>query len=213
MNVMKAIDIYGLGNDCNIYLIDDELLVDTGTGINFSAIKKEMQTKHDVSRIKTIVNTHCHFDHTGGNKKFRDWTGAVIAIHEKERTALETGVGTMAELFKESARTVTADKLLRNGHAIKTQNFYFHVIHTPGHTPGSICLYEKNYKMLISGDTVFDGGVGRTDFPGGNKGALINSLDKLAKYPINYLFPGHGAPKIGGVNFDIRQMLNFLSLE
>lgn len=213
MNIFKCIDIYGLGNDCNIYLIDGELLVDTGTGTNFPAVKKEIEEKHVVSKIISIVNTHCHFDHTGGNKKFRDWLGASIAIHEKDRKALETGFGTLAEMFKESARTVTADKALRHGSVIKTQNFSFHVIHTPGHTPGSICLYEKNHKILVSGDTVFDGAVGRTDFPGGDKGNLINSLDKLAKYPISYLFPGHGAPKVGGVNFNIKQLLNFLSIE
>lgn len=213
MNIFKLIDIYGLGNDSNIYLIDGELIVDTGTGVNFPAIKKEIAAKHDVSKIKFIVNTHCHFDHTGGNKKFRDWLDCPIAIHEKDRKALESGVGTVAELFKESARTVTADKALRNGSVIKTQNFTFHVIHTPGHTPGSICLYEKDYKILISGDTVFDGAVGRTDLPGGSKGAMMGSLSRLANYPADYLLPGHGAPKIGGVNFNIKQLSNFLSLE
>jgi glyoxylase-like metal-dependent hydrolase (beta-lactamase superfamily II) len=137
----------------------------------------------------------------------------MIFIHEKDRKALETGSGTMAELFKERARTVTADKALRHGSVIKTQNFSFRVIHTPGHTPGSICLYDKNYKILVSGDTLFDGAVGRTDFPGGDKGNLMNSLYKLANYPINYLLPGHGAIKVSGVNFNIKQLLNFLNTE
>ena len=213
MNVLKQIDVYGFGNDCNIYLIDGELIVDTGTGLNFHAIKEEILSKHDVSGIKAIANTHCHFDHTGGNKKFRDWLNCQIAIHEKDIKSMEAGVGTMAELFQETARTVTADRRLKNGSVIKTKNFSFQVIHTPGHTPGSICLYDKTYRIPISGDTVFDGAVGRTDFPGGNKGELINSLNKLSEYPISYLLPGHGVTRTNGVNFNIKQLLNFLTAE
>ncbi len=208
MNVLKLVDAYGLGNDCNIYLIDNELLVDTGTGLNFPAIRKELEAKHDVSKVNCIVNTHCHFDHTGGNKKFRDWFGCTLAIHEKDRAALETGAGTLARMFGENARTVTADKSLRNGSVIRTQNFSFQVVHTPGHTPGSICLYEKNFKILVSGDTLFDGAAGRTDMPGGDNISMANSLRKLDKLPISYLLPGHGQMKVGGVNFVIKQLLN-----
>ncbi len=210
MNILKCIDTYGLGNDCNIYLIDGELLVDTGTGLNFQEIKNDMRSKHDSIGVKCIVNTHCHFDHTGGNKKFRDWFGCVLAVHEKDKSALETGSGTLASMFGETARTVTADKTLRNGSIIKTKNFSFQVVHTPGHTPGSICLYEKNYRILVSGDTLFDGAAGRTDLPGGDKVSLVNSLKKLDMLPISYLLSGHGPIRVGGANFVIKQLLNSL---
>ncbi len=197
----------GVGFDCNVYLIDGELLVDTGTGIFFPELKEELELAYDINNIKTIVDTHCHFDHTGGNKKFRDWLKADIAIHENDKQSLETGVNTMADAFGEKARTVTVDRVLKNRDKIKTTNFNFEVIWTPGHTLGSICLYERKKKILISGDSLFADGVGRTDFPNSDSGKLYNSLKKLSELPITYLLPGHGMPKIGGVNFMIRQFI------
>jgi glyoxylase-like metal-dependent hydrolase (beta-lactamase superfamily II) len=197
----------GVGYDSNVYLIDGELIIDTGTGIFFPEIKEELELSYDINNIRNIVNTHCHFDHTGGNKKFRDWLKTDIAIHEKDKKSLETGAYTMAEAFDQKARTVTVDRVLKNNDKVKTTNFNFEVIWTPGHTPGSICLYEKKKKILISGDTVFEDGVGSTDFPGSSQDELFKSLRKLSNLTINYLLPGHGMPKIGGVNFMIRQHL------
>ncbi len=199
----------GVGYDSNVYIIDDELIIDTGTGVFFQQMKEKMEKMFDISKIKTIVNTHCHFDHTGGDKKFRDWLKAEIAIHEADKHSVETGKNTIAEVFGETAKTVTVDvdNVLKNGSLVKTTNFSFEVISTPGHTPGSICLYEKNKKILVSGDTLFEDGVGRTDYPGGDKNQLLKSLKKLSRHSINYLLPGHGMPKTSGVNFLIKQML------
>lgn len=209
MQVYKGIILTGgIGYDSNIYLIDNEVIVDTGTGIFFNEIKEELENmKIDLNRIHTIVNTHCHFDHVGGDKNFRDLCNAEIAIHEEEKNALETGEGTLAELFGKKQRAVTVDRVLREGDRIKTKNFNFVVISTPGHTRGSICLYEKNKKILISGDTIFADSVGRTDFPTGSLEDLIRSIKKLSKLNITYLLPGHGLPKISGVDFLIKQMI------
>jgi hydroxyacylglutathione hydrolase len=208
MQVYRGIILMGgVGYDSNIYLIDGELIVDTGTGIFFPEVKEELELTYDISKITTIVDTHCHFDHTGGNKKFRDWLKAEIAIHEGDKKSLETGANTMAEAFGEKARTVTVDRILKNGDKIKTTNFSFDVIWTPGHTLGSICLYERKKKILISGDTLFADGVGRTDFPNSDSNQLYKSLKKLSEIPITYLLPGHGMPKIGGINFMIRQSI------
>ena len=208
MQVYKGIILMGgVGYDSNIYLIDGELLVDTGTGIFFPEMKEEIELMFDPLNIKTIVNTHCHFDHIGGDKKFRDWLKAEIFIHEADKQAIETGINTIADAFGEKAKTITADKTLKNGNKIKTTNFTFDVISTPGHTPGSICLYEKKKRILVSGDTLFSDGVGRTDLPGGDSNQLYRSLQKLTNLRISYLLPGHGMPKIGGVDFLIKQML------
>lgn len=198
----------GVGPDSNIYLIDKELLVDTGTGIFFPQMKEEIiNLGIKPKKIKLIINTHCHFDHTGANKKFRDLCKAKVAIHKADKTALETGEGTIAELFGQKPRIITVDKVLRDGDKIKTKNFTFEVISTPGHTPGSICLYERDKKILISGDTLFADGVGRTDLPNGNRKALKESIKRLASLKIQYLLPGHGMPKIGGIDFLIKRVL------
>jgi len=208
MGIIKGVDVLGgVEQEPNIYLIDSELLVDTGTGFLFSDMKRLIESRYDYYKIKNIVNTHCHFDHTGGNKKFRDWLKAVVTTHANEKEFLETGRNTLAEMFGEVPKIVTVDRILKEGSKIKTTNFAFEVIHTPGHTPGSICLYEPNKRILISGDTLFESGIGRFDLPGGNRQKMIESLNKLLDYNIQYLLPGHGPPKIGGVSFLIKQMI------
>ncbi len=204
MNALKGIEQVAFGNDPNIYAIDNELLVDTGSGMFFQEAKKTLEK--DLLGIKTIVNTHSHFNHCGANKKFRDWLKAEIACHEYDKKAVENG-GSLAGRFGETPRIVTVDRTLRDGSMIRTVNFSFAVVHTPGHSPGSICLYDKDKRVLISGDTLFEDGIGRTDLPGGNTSDMINSLKRLSKYRVSYLLPSHGNIKIGGVDFLIKQML------
>ena len=208
MQPIKGIHVWsGSGFDSNVYLVDGELLVDTGTGDFFTEVKNEITTMGvDASQIRTIINTHHHYDHTGGDKKFRDWLKANIAIHVADRAPLEHGE-TLAELFAKSAKSVTADVSLEDGDVIRTKNFNLEIVHTPGHTPGSICLYERKRKFLISGDTLFADGFGRTDYPGGSSEDMKNSLKKIGKLDIQYLFPGHGGIKVGGVEFLIKQIL------
>ncbi|MBI4896594.1 MAG: MBL fold metallo-hydrolase [Candidatus Aenigmarchaeota archaeon] len=208
MSILPGIELFPeIGNNCNVYLVDKELLIDTGSGENFTDIRALIQNIAIPRRIKNIVLTHCHHDHSGGSKKFRDWLKAVIAIHSSDRRALETGKGTEAEMYGEVSKIVTVDKPLRAGTAIITANFEFEVLHTPGHTPGSICLYDRSKKILFSGDTVFENSVGRTDLTGGSVEELIASLKMLSGLQVNYLFPGHGPVKTSGVNFHIKQMI------
>ncbi len=209
LQVYKGIKLLGgIGHDCNVYLVDGELLIDAGSGSFFSEMREEIENSGiDIDKIKTIVNTHSHFDHTGGDKKMRDWLDAQIGIHVKDEKSLETGIGTLAERFGETARVVTADKALKHGDVINTTHFDFKVIHTPGHTPGSICLYDKSKRLLISGDTLFSDTHGRTDIPGADHKQLMESLRKLQKLEATYLLPGHGQPRMSGVSFLIKQIL------
>ncbi len=203
MQVFRNIHVLpGVEGDCNVYVVDDELIIDTGTGRFFYEMKREIESISDIMSLKSIINTHHHFDHTGGNKKFRDWLGSEIYIHQKDKDCLESGE-TLAEVFGERPRVTTVDRLLKDKSAIKTKNFRFEVLHTPGHTPGSVCLYERAKRILISGDTVS----GRTDFPGGSRDDMVKSLQKLSELGISYLFPGHGAAKSGGVDFVIKQAM------
>jgi len=176
--------IEGIGSDSNIYIFDD-VIVDTGTGENMeytmNGIKKAGLNLSDIS---LIVNTHCHFDHVGGNRYF----DSQLAIHKEDAPALENGdnIATAAYMFGKSLEPAEVDFHLKEGDKIHN----FEVIHTPGHTIGGICLYDG--ETLISGDTVFaDGGFGRYDI-GGDLNMLKESLERLAKLDVKYLLPGHG---------------------
>ncbi|MBI2579880.1 MAG: MBL fold metallo-hydrolase [Candidatus Aenigmarchaeota archaeon] len=197
--------LQGIDEDCNVYVIDGEVMIDAGTGKFFPEMKGEME-KTDTSALKSIINTHYHFDHTGGSKKFRDWLGAEICIHSKDREYMENG-NTLAEMFGEKPRITTVDSVLKEKGVIKTKNFRFEILHTPGHTPGSVCLYEREKCILISGDTIFEGNFGRTDLPGGSMEDMMKSLKKLSELKVSYLFPGHGSIKIGGIGFVIKQAM------
>ncbi|MBU4534772.1 MAG: MBL fold metallo-hydrolase [Euryarchaeota archaeon] len=176
--------IEGYGYDSNMYLIGD-VLVDTGTGNNkeylFSQLKMAGTSPGDIS---CIVNTHCHYDHVGGNSLF----SAEIAIHELDAPAMESGdqMTTVSYMFGKSLEPVKIDHKLKEGNKIGD----FKIIHTPGHTPGGICLWDG--EILISGDTVFaNGGFGRLDV-GGNQHDMQNSINKLKDLGVEYLLPGHG---------------------
>lgn len=213
MEIVKGIHVFGgTEEDSNIYLIDGEILVDAGTGFYFADTKRETERITDPGEISALINTHHHFDHSGGDKKFRDWLKCEIAIHSSDKENLESG-RTLPELFGASPKIVTIDKTLRQGMILKTKNFSFEILHTPGHTPGSICLYDAEKKILISGDTLFSDGIGRTDLPGGSSQDMLDSLRKLSELQLGYLLPGHGTPKIGGIGFVIKRMINSFDIK
>ncbi|MFZ5500854.1 MAG: MBL fold metallo-hydrolase [Candidatus Micrarchaeota archaeon] len=143
-----------------------------------------------ITKINYIVNTHCHVDHTAGNKEMQDATAAPIAIHEADAQGLMRQNPGMLAMFNAMA-SPQATVLLHDGDAIRFGNESVQVIHTPGHTPGGICLYFPGY--VLTGDTLFVGGVGRTDLPGGSYEVLKASIrDKLFALPDNtVVLPGH----------------------
>ena len=196
--------ITGQAKESNIYVIDKEILVDTGTGLYFPSVKRLLEPL-DLS-IKAIINTHFHFDHTGGNKKFRDWLKIDIAIHHDDKHFLESGT-TLSELFNETGRSTTADIAVDAHDFVRTPHFTFSVLHTPGHSPGSICLYEPRKRILFSGDTILPDGIGKSMLPHGNEAELSVSAEKLSALNISHLFPGHGNTVSGKIDFLIRQMI------
>jgi glyoxylase-like metal-dependent hydrolase (beta-lactamase superfamily II) len=176
----------GLGYECNSYLIVDEkiVLIDTGTGSSPSLREKVMDA---ADKIDLIINTHAHLDHVGGNSLFE----AKVAVHEQDTGELESGglYGT-ADLFGKNAKS-SVDQMLKDGSVVKTGELELKVIHTPGHTPGGICLLSSA-GHLFSGDTVFSGGsFGRVDLPGGSARQLLESLERLKNVDFEFLMPGH----------------------
>ncbi len=141
-------------------------------------------------KIKYIVNTHSHVDHTMGNRRMKELTGAEIVIHEKEAYSLTHQPPYMLSMFGADP-SPPADLLVRDGDYIKVGDVSLRVIHTPGHSPGSICLYGDG--IVFTGDTLFVGGVGRTDLPGGSWKELVSSIkNKLFVLPDHTVVaPGH----------------------
>ncbi len=140
--------------------------------------------------VKYIVNTHHHIDHTMGNREMVKRTGAKIVIHELDSPLLSSTPPSILEMF--GAETPPpADVTVSDGQRIQVGNIALQVIHTPGHTPGGMCLYAGG--MVFTGDTLFVGSIGRTDFPGGSYEQLEHSIrTKLYTLPGNtVVFPGH----------------------
>ena len=141
--------------------------------------------------IKSIVLTHGHIDHIGAVKEVKEATGAEVAIHADDAQALQES--SVSAMFGLSYPTpLPADRLLNDGDSIDIGDLHFLVVHTPGHSPGGICLVGEG--MVFSGDTLFNYGIGRYDFPGGSYNQLMNSIHtKLMVLPDNTIvYPGHG---------------------
>jgi glyoxylase-like metal-dependent hydrolase (beta-lactamase superfamily II) len=141
--------------------------------------------------IETIVLTHCHFDHTARVKEISHMCKAKVAIHTKDAIGLVDDTRSLSMHFGSRSPGIVPDIKLSDGDTVGE----LQVVHTPGHTPGSICLYSAADKILISGDTVFsDGCFGRYDFYGGSRSELSNSLERLSTIDVEGLYPGHGQP-------------------
>jgi len=159
----------------NCYLLiskNEAAVIDPGGGTK--AILKEIEESG--AKLKFIILTHGHWDHTLSALKIKQKTGAKILFSEAEK-----------EFIK-----IKADQFLKEGEEIKIGDSVLKVIHTPGHTKGSICLSGKN--EIFTGDTIFKGGYGRTDLKGGSEEDLKNSLKKLKKFLKSgvRVYPGHG---------------------
>lgn len=140
--------------------------------------------------LKLIVSTHRHWDHIGDNAAVVQATGADIAAHVLDRHGLEHPTPTFAP-FPIPPSVPAID--LAEGSRIRFGEIALEVLHTPGHTEGSVCLLAAGTDRLFSGDTLFAGGWGRTDLPGGSEGQLVESLGRLASLPDElHVLPGHG---------------------
>lgn len=142
--------------------------------------------------VTLIVCTHGHWDHTMGAPELIDATGAQIACHPLDsELLLHPSFAPFVLPFE--LKSVAVDRLLEEGDIVTLGQHHFTVLHTPGHTPGSICLYSAEEGILFSGDTLFAGACGRMDFPGGNSAQMVRSLQRLRELPPETLvYPGHG---------------------
>ncbi|TFG05538.1 MAG: MBL fold metallo-hydrolase [Promethearchaeota archaeon] len=204
---MQVIDgvifIPGVGFNSNIYIVGkNEIgIIDTGASASYVShvLDAMKQFNLDPQKVKKLILTHIHPDHTGGIGGFIQAFNPRIYMHTDDAIAFTQKFADRMEL-------------LIGGEAIPIDQFTFQVIHTPGHSPGGICLYDPEKKILFSGDTIFShGNVGRTDLHGGNSRLLIESIEKLLRLDIEYLCPGHmNAVKNG--NDHVRESYNFAKM-
>ncbi len=186
---MRPIRIVAPPLAANCYLLLDEkkAIIDVGGDIQFilDAIRRHIDPKE----LDYVILTHSHFDHAAAAGYFKGI--AKIFIHKDEYSLLRAQNFT-SYIFGVKFKAFEPDIELEGGEVIELGELELEVIHTPGHSPGSICLYEPNKKWLFSGDTVFaHGGFGRVDLPGGSAIELIKSLERLLKLDIENLYPGH----------------------
>jgi hydroxyacylglutathione hydrolase len=180
---------------CNCSIIGDEvsheaMVIDPGDDISDIVAIVE---KHKL-KVKQIVITHAHIDHVGGAMKLRAATGAPILLNHNDYTLLKMLDLQADWIGMQSPGKVEIDHSLNEQDTVKAGSLLANVMHTPGHTEGSICLYFSAEKRLIAGDTLFAGSIGRTDLPGGSFEKIMRSLhDKLLSLPDETaVVPGHG---------------------
>lgn len=150
--------------------------------------------------IKYIINTHAHPDHISENKTIKEKTGADILIHKDDAPLITSAIMKLASLLGMFFTPISPDKTLDEGDIIKIGNIQLSVLHTPGHSPGGICLLTESTinraaaKIAFTGDTLFAGSVGRTDFPGCSYTDLIRSIKQklLTLDDETKIYPGHG---------------------
>jgi hydroxyacylglutathione hydrolase len=180
---------------CNCSVVGDEvtreaMVIDPGDDIeDVLAIIR----KHNL-QIKHIVVTHAHIDHVGGAMKLRTATGAPILLNQNDYVLLKMLDVQAAWIGVPNPGKVEIDHSVGQADTVRAGSLTANVIHTPGHTEGSVCLYFPAEKKLIAGDTLFAGSIGRTDLPGGSFEKIINSLhEKVLALPDDTIVvPGHG---------------------
>lgn len=142
--------------------------------------------------VEYIINTHGHFDHVGANRKMKEATGARLVIHPLDQPMLNHLAETSAAFGMSVENSPPPDQTVQDGDTLSFGEITLNVLHTPGHTPGGICLHTDG--VVFVGDTLFAGSIGRTDFPGGDFDTLIASIrNKL--FPLGdrvIVYTGHG---------------------
>ena len=194
---MDIFTIAGQGYDSNIFVVLGKVpsIVDTGTGLNSASVVQVLKKFIDPQEVKQVVLTHEHYDHVGGIEALLKESGSDVEViaHQATSDKLHDGHSSFAEMLGGRLPRVEIDETVDEGDTVKLGDAEFAVLATPGHSLGSICLFESEKKVLFSGDTVFaQGDFGRFDLPGGNYMSLRRSIERIGSLGVVRLYPGHG---------------------
>ncbi len=186
---------------CNCAILGDELTrqgVVIDPGDNIEEILARL-ARHALT-LQQIVVTHAHIDHVGGAARLRDLTGAPIAMNPKDLPLLDMMEAQAGWIGVPTPQVRPPDVEAEDGVRLGPPPLTMEVLHTPGHTPGSICLHLPQHALLLSGDTLFAGSIGRTDLPGGDGRQILRSLrDRLLVLEDHTrVLPGHGPESMIG---------------
>ena len=188
---MDVITYFGEGFDCNSYLVtegNDAVLIDCA--VSAEKVKADL-TEHGAT-LRYIILTHGHFDHILTLDEMRKATGAEVAVHERDAEMLtDSHKNGYSDFFRDEFAASAADMTVADGDVITAGNINLKVIHTPGHSKGSMCLECGDH--LFTGDTLFANNIGRSDLYGGDGRTIMRSLKMLAGMdPGLEIHPGHG---------------------
>jgi hydroxyacylglutathione hydrolase len=180
---------------CNCTILGDEqageaIVIDPGDEVG----RIQRRLSELGLKLKQILVTHAHIDHVGGALKLKRLTGAPILLNENDLPLLKMMAMQAGWLGIATPETAPPDDLLTDGLTVGLESCPAQVIHTPGHTQGSVCLHFVPLKLLIAGDTLFAGSIGRTDLPGGDYDQIIESIESrlLRLTDETKVLPGHG---------------------
>ena len=181
--------------DCNCTILGDEesgeaIVIDPGDEVG----RIHRRLTQLGLKLKQILVTHAHIDHVGGALRLKRLTGAPILLNENDLPLLDMMAVQAGWLGITTPETAPPDAPLDDGQSVGLDRYPAQVIHTPGHTQGSVCLHFAPLKMVIAGDTLFAGSIGRTALPGGDSEQIIDSIERrlLTLPDETKVLPGHG---------------------
>jgi glyoxylase-like metal-dependent hydrolase (beta-lactamase superfamily II) len=186
--------IEGIGLCSNIFIFAEGngiSLVDTGSGMAPNLVSPQLEKLGlEIKGVARVVLTHGHIDHIGGLTEICKHSSPEVLVHENDADDLRS-LG------------ITSISYLKDGDYIRLGRRDLRVLHTPGHTEGSVCLHDS--ELILTGDTAFPGGYfGRTDLPSGDWRKLIDSLDRLSRLDVRVMLPGHGEPLLSDASLHLK---------